>query len=56
MRFSMSLADSTGIEAAAADLIHVGKIMYDRGLTASNDGNISAKVGVDMIMITATSV
>ena len=50
----MSFADSAGIEVVAADLIRVGKIMYDRGLTASNDGNISAKAGADTIMITAT--
>ncbi len=52
----MSFADSAVIEVGAADLIRVGKIMYDRGLTTSNDGNISVKVDADTIIITATGV
>jgi L-fuculose-phosphate aldolase len=42
--------------AEAAELIRVGRVMYDRGLTAGNDGNISVRLDYDSILITATGV
>jgi L-fuculose-phosphate aldolase len=41
---------------AAAELIRVGKVMYDRGLTAGNDGNMSARLDGDSVLITATGI
>jgi L-fuculose-phosphate aldolase len=41
---------------AAAELIRVGKVMYDRGLTAGNDGNLSVRLDDDSILITATGI
>jgi len=37
-------------------LVEVGKRMYDRGYVASNDGNISAKVDDERVVITPTGV
>jgi len=46
-----------GTAGTAAEVIRVGRVMYDRGLTAGNDGNISARPGGgDAIVITATGV
>jgi len=38
------------------DIIEVGKRMYDKGFVASNDGNISARISEDRIIITPTGV
>lgn len=38
------------------DIILAGKRMYDRGFVASNDGNISARVENNLIIITPTGV
>lgn len=37
-------------------IVEVGKRMYDRGYVASNDGNISAKVDDERVVITPTGV
>ena len=33
------------IESLRADIVEIGRRMYARGYTASNDGNISVRVG-----------
>jgi L-fuculose-phosphate aldolase len=45
-----------GIFATRNDIVAVGKRMYDRGYIASNDGNISARLSQDRILITPTGV
>jgi len=37
-------------------IVEVGKRMYSRGFVASNDGNISAKIDSDRVLITPTGV
>jgi len=39
-----------------ADIVEVGRRMYARGYTASNDGNISVRLGVDRLLMTPKSV
>lgn len=39
-----------------ADIVEVGRRMYARGYTASNDGNISARLGDDRLLMTPRSV
>ena len=39
-----------------ADIVEVGRRMYARGYTASNDGNISVRVGADRLLMTPKSV
>jgi L-fuculose-phosphate aldolase len=39
-----------------ADIVEVGRRMYARGYTASNDGNISARLGADRLVMTPKSV
>ena len=39
-----------------ADLVEVGRRMYARGYTASNDGNISVRLGSDRLLMTPKSV
>jgi len=39
-----------------ADIVEVGRRMYARGYTASNDGNISVRYGVDRLLMTPKSV
>jgi L-fuculose-phosphate aldolase len=39
-----------------ADIVEVGRRMYARGYTASNDGNISARVAGDRLLMTPKSV
>ena len=36
------------------DIVSVGKRMYDRGYVASNDGNISARIDSNRVLITPT--
>ena len=38
------------------DIVEVGRRMYARGYTASNDGNISARLGPDRLLMTPKSV
>jgi L-fuculose-phosphate aldolase len=39
-----------------ADLVEVGRRMYTRGYTASNDGNLSVKLGADRLLMTPKGV
>src|SRR6267378_8093939 len=39
-----------------ADIVEVGRRMYARGYTASNDGNISVKLGAERLLMTPKSV
>src|SRR5262245_11690092 len=39
-----------------ADIVEVGRRMYARGYTASNDGNISVRLGLDRLLMTPKSV
>ena len=34
------------------EIVRIGRLMYDRGLTVSNDGNISARLDDDHILVT----
>ena len=45
----------TDFEAKKA-ILDIGKRMYDKGFVASNDGNISCKVGTNTIWTTPTGV
>lgn len=42
--------------ALRADIVEVGRRMYARAYTASNDGNISARLGSDRLLMTPKSV
>src|SRR3984885_15178357 len=42
--------------ALRADIVEVGRRMYARGYTASNDGNISVRLGADRLVMTPKSV
>jgi L-fuculose-phosphate aldolase len=42
--------------ALRADIVEVGRRLWTRGFVASNDGNISARIGPDRVMMTPTSV
>jgi L-fuculose-phosphate aldolase len=44
------------LESLKRELISVGKRVYDRGYVASNDGNISARIDSNTILITPTGV
>src|SRR4249919_590479 len=44
------------IESLRADIVEVGRRMYARGYTASNDGNISVRLGDDRLLMTPRSV
>jgi L-fuculose-phosphate aldolase len=46
----------TGDASLRADIVEVGRRMYARGYTASNDGNISVRVGQDRLLMTPKSV
>jgi L-fuculose-phosphate aldolase len=47
----------TTLESALrADIVEVGRRMYDRRFTASNDGNISVRLGGDRLLMTPKSV
>jgi L-fuculose-phosphate aldolase len=39
-----------------ADIVEVGRRMYARGYTASNDGNVSVRLGPDRLLMTPKSV
>jgi L-fuculose-phosphate aldolase len=47
---------TTPESALRADIVEVGRRMYARGYTASNDGNISVRVGPDRLLMTPRSV
>jgi len=42
--------------ALRGDIVEVGRRMYARGYTASNDGNISARLGVERLLMTPKGV
>src|SRR3977135_2658521 len=44
------------IESLRADIVEIGRRMYARGYTASNDGNISVRVADDRLLMTPKSV
>jgi L-fuculose-phosphate aldolase len=44
------------IESLRADIVEIGRRMYARGYTASNDGNISVRLGDDRLLMTPKSV
>ncbi len=46
----------TAESSLRADIVEVGRRMYARGYTASNDGNISVRLGADRLLMTPKSV
>jgi L-fuculose-phosphate aldolase len=42
--------------ALRADIVEVGRRMYARGYTASNDGNVSVRLGTDRLLMTPKGV
>ena len=44
------------VETLRADIVEIGRRMYARGYTASNDGNISVRIGPDRLLMTPKSV
>jgi L-fuculose-phosphate aldolase len=44
------------VESLRADIVEIGRRMYARGYTASNDGNISVRIGPDRLLMTPKSV
>ena len=44
------------VESLRADIVEIGRRMYARGYTASNDGNISVRIGDDRLLMTPKSV
>src|SRR5580765_3502112 len=44
------------IESLRADIVEVGRRMYARGYTASNDGNISVRIDANRLLMTPKSV
>ena len=50
---SLSKGDGMTIESSLrADIVEVGRRMYARGYIASNDGNISVRLGADRLLMT----
>ena len=46
----------TAESSLRADIVEIGRRMYARGYTASNDGNISVRLGADRLLMTPKSV
>src|SRR5213596_2576479 len=44
------------LESLRADIVEIGRRMYARGYTASNDGNISVRLDADRLLMTPKSV
>src|SRR5690349_22272563 len=44
------------VESLRADIVEIGRRMYARGYTASNDGNISVRIDIDRLLMTPKSV
>jgi len=44
------------VESVRADIVEIGRRMYSRGYTASNDGNISVRIAPDRLLMTPKSV
>ncbi len=47
---------SESIFSLKSDIIQAGRRMYDRGYVASNDGNISARIDSERVLITPTGI
>ena len=43
-------------QAEREQICQVGKLLYDRGYAAANDGNISVKVAPDRLLMTPSGV
>ena len=43
-------------ERLRAEIVEVGRRVYDRGFVASNDGNISVRLEDDRLLMTPTGV
>ena len=43
-------------ERLRADIVEIGRRLHDRGFVASNDGNISVRIGDDRLVTTPTGV
>lgn len=48
--------DRAVVDALRSDIVEIGRRMYARGYTASNDGNISVRIGDDRLLMTPKSV
>src|SRR6516225_7407960 len=48
--------DMTAESTLRADIVEVGRRLYARGYTASNDGNISVRLGSDRLLMTPKGV
>src|SRR4051812_19765061 len=44
------------VETLRSDIVEIGRRMYARGYTASNDGNISVRIAQDRLLMTPKSV
>ena len=44
------------LEQMGRELCQVGKLLYDRGYVAANDGNLSVRVGENALWVTPTGV
>ena len=44
------------LEQMRRELCQVGKLLYDRGYVAANDGNLSMRLAEDQILITPSGV
>ncbi|MCC7010857.1 MAG: class II aldolase/adducin family protein [Acidobacteria bacterium] len=44
------------LESLRADIVEVGRRLWERGFVASNDGNISVRLGPDRLLMTPSSV
>ena len=52
----MSERDMSHLDALRRDIVEVGRRLWTRGFVASNDGNISVRVGPDRLLMTPASV
>mgnify|MGYP003415232410 CR=1 FL=1 len=48
--------DRTDLEGVLADIVEIGRRLWVRGFVASNDGNISVRLGPDRLLMTPASV
>ena len=46
----------TTLDQLRADIVEVGRRLWTRGFVASNDGNISVRIGPDRLLMTPASV
>jgi L-fuculose-phosphate aldolase len=44
------------LDQLRADIVEVGRRLWERGFVASNDGNISVRIGADRLLMTPSSV